>query len=367
MKITTGNKIKITVLAAGLTVMLVFGYLILRVTDQETAFNADTSTTTSGEPAQTSSSDAVKNAGGALPGGSNGMQTSTELEKKAFEDQVVRELQKNYGKTIANKSTQASLINVKRYILSLFPGEEGENLFTRVVRLAFPDHADAIFDTLAKLEQYHAWLDENAARLEQMSAVEKTAALWEMREALFGEDAVEIWSGELLATDARKKAMQDTMAFLEQSYDTTIDEKLDMFHNALRQTYENTAEEFVLEYKEMSAKVFFSLESVQDELQQMSPEQRQWEINKVRRQMGFTEEQVEKMADYDAVREQRWEVGYKYMAERDTLAAQFEGPELEEKLKAAREKYFADEAGTIELEEKDGFYRFLRPRVYGRN
>lgn len=366
MRIKTGNKIKLAVLAGGLAVMMVFGYFILRVTDQEMAFDADTMTSTSG-PMPTSSRDATKNVAGTFTDENDRMPRDAEMGKIAFEDQVVRELQKNYGGTITKKSTQASLINVKRYILSLFPGEDGENLFANAIRRAFPDQADAIFDTLSKLEAYHAWLDENESLLAQMTELERTAALWEMRETLFGEDAMEIWSGELLATDARKKAMQDTMAFLEQSYDTTIDEKLDMFQTALRQTYENTAEEFVLEYRGMSAKVFFSLESVQEEIQQMSPEQRQWEMNKVRRQIGFTEDQVEKMTEYDAIRDQRWEVGYRYMEERDALVSKFEGPELEEQLKAAREKYFLDEAGTIELEENDGFYRFLRPRVYGRN
>lgn len=366
MKITTGNKIKLAVLAAGLTLMMILGYFILRVADEKTIVDAG-GIASSGGPALTSPIDKAIKALGLSANENDGTQTPAEIEKQAFEDQVVKELQKNYGRTIAKKSTQASLLNIKRYILSLFPGEDGENLFVRVIRRAFPDQADAIFDTLSKLEAYHAWLDENAALLEQMSEAEKKLFLWEMRESMFGEDAMEIWSGEMLATDARKKAMQETMALLEQSYDTTIDEKLDMFHNALLQTYENTAEEFVLEYKDMSAKVFLSLESVQEELQQMSPEQRQWEINKVRRQMGFTEEQVEKMTEYDAIRNQRWETGYRYMEERDALVARFEGQELEEKLKAAREKYFNDEAGTIELEENDGFYRFLRPRVYGRN
>lgn len=366
MRITTGNKIRLAVLTGGLAVMMVFGYFILRVTDKQMAFDADTMTSTSGS-VPTSSRDAAKSATGTFTDENDRMPRDAEMGKTAFEDQVVRELQKNYGRTIAKKSTQASLINVKRYILSLFPGEDGENLFARAIRRAFPDHADAVFDTLSKLEAYHAWLDENESLLAQMTELEKNAALWEMRESLFGEDAMEIWSGELLATDARKKAMQDTMAFLEQSYDTTIEEKLDMFQTALRQTYENTAEEFVLEYRGMSEKVFFSLESVQEELQQMSPEQRQWEMNKVRRQMGFTEDQVEKMTEYDAIRDQRWEIGYRYMEERDALVLKFEGPELEEQLKAAREKYFQDEAGTIALEENDGFYRFLRPRVYGRN
>jgi hypothetical protein len=49
------------------------------------------------------------------------------------------------------------------------------------------------------------------------------------------------------------------------------------------------------------------------------------------------------------------------------LVENFKGPEQEEKLKALREKYFQDEANTIEREENDKFFQFERPHIYGRN
>jgi hypothetical protein len=55
------------------------------------------------------------------------------------------------------------------------------------------------------------------------------------------------------------------------------------------------------------------------------------------------------------------------MQEREDAVKEFKGPEREERLKALREQYFQDEAKTIELEEKDNFFRFNRPRIYGRN
>ena len=57
-----------------------------------------------------------------------------------------------------------------------------------------------------------------------------------------------------------------------------------------------------------------------------------------------------------------------YMQERNELVENFKGPELEDKLKALREKYFYDETNTIEREEEnDKFFRFERPHIYGRN
>jgi hypothetical protein len=53
--------------------------------------------------------------------------------------------------------------------------------------------------------------------------------------------------------------------------------------------------------------------------------------------------------------------------ERARLEATFESDALEGELRALREEHFADEAPTIEAEGRDGFFRFDRPRVYGRN
>ncbi|MCK7512873.1 MAG: hypothetical protein MZV70_58535 [Desulfobacterales bacterium] len=74
------------------------------------------------------------------------------------------------------------------------------------------------------------------------------------------------------------------------------------------------------------------------------------------------------MAAIDAKREQRWNNGLEYMQERNAIVENFTGPEQEDKLKDLREKYFQDEANTIEREEEnDKFFRFERPHVYGRN
>ncbi|MFZ2631550.1 MAG: hypothetical protein WA081_15165 [Desulfosalsimonadaceae bacterium] len=360
-----GNKIKIAAAGAGIVITMIFCYLFLLGTDRETAL-APQHVPVSADASPASAPADGKNIASPAPSPAGPPGNTPEMNQMTIKDKIVKELQKNYGGTISKISTQASLYGVRNYILSMFP-DDGGKTFSEIIKRAFPDFADAIMATLNKLDTYNQWLADNEAILAMMSESEKTAALWEKREALFGDAAKEIWSGELLATDARKKTMQDTMAVLQESRDTTIEEKLDMFNAALHETYDNSPEEFILEYKDMSAKVFFSLDSVQDELKKLPPDQRQFEMNKIRREMGFTQEDIEKMEEYDAVREKRWEVGLQYMAERDAVAAESQGPEQEEKLKAIREKYFQDEAQTIELEEKDDFFRFKRERVYGRN
>jgi hypothetical protein len=62
------------------------------------------------------------------------------------------------------------------------------------------------------------------------------------------------------------------------------------------------------------------------------------------------------------------DVGLKYMEERKRIVSEFQGDQQKEQLKALREKYFQDEAQTIQAEEEnDDFFRFERPRYFGRN
>ncbi|HEX8821120.1 MAG TPA: hypothetical protein VF794_14420, partial [Archangium sp.] len=86
-----------------------------------------------------------------------------------------------------------------------------------------------------------------------------------------------------------------------------------------------------------------------------------------REEMGLDDEALKRWDELDKVRDTRWEVGSQYMSEREALAQQYSGAELETKLQELRTRYFADEAGTVAEEEETGFYRFSRPRQWGRN
>ncbi len=295
-----------------------------------------------------------------------GDQTGALVPSDPFIDRMVRELKKCYAKTISQKSTQASLIGIRDFVLGTHP-DNGRAVFYTILKQAFPDYADEIMETLAGIDEYTRWLEDNKKMLSRMTALERTTAMWEKRKELFGDDAEKIWSGDVLATEARKAKMQDIMAALNEESTTSIDEKLHVYQGALNETYKGTPEEYLLGQNAILSKVFFSIDSVQNELKNMSPEQRQMEINSIRRQMGFSEEQIEELAKRDAEKEQRWQVGYRYMQQREKVMQQYEGEEREERLKDLREQYFQDEAKTIELEEKDNFFRFERPRIYGRN
>jgi hypothetical protein len=296
----------------------------------------------------------------------NEIEKSPLVKNDPFIEQMVGELKRYYGKTISEKSTQAGLIGIRDFIMRNRP-ENRKAVFYTILMRAFPDYAHEIVKTLNKLDLYNQWLQDNKRMLSLMSATERNAALWAKRRELFGDDAEKIWSGDLLATEARKVKMQDTLAVLNKSDTTTIDEKIEVYQGALRDTYNGSPEEFFLKQNDLMAKIFFSIDSVQDQLKKMSPDQRQLEINRIRKKMGFSDQQIETMARRDADNTLRWETGLQYMKEREAVVQQYNGPEQEEKLKVLREQYFDDEAKTIELEEKDDFYRFKRPHIYGRN
>ena len=292
--------------------------------------------------------------------------TAPTVMNDPFADKIVIQLQSVYGRTIADKSVQAGILPIRDFIMNLHP-ENGKAYFYSILLRAFPEYADEIMQTLDKLDEYNRWLAENRERLQKMTAGGRLAALEEKRKELFGRDADKIWSGEILASEARKAMMQDTLTSLDESRGLSIDQKMDAYRRSLHETYDGTAEAFVLQQGAILSKVFFSLDSVQAELNRMSPGERQEEINRLRAKMGFTEQQVESMARRDADNAGRWETGLKYMEQREAVVRGYQGEEREARLAQLRTTYFGDEADTIAREEQDNFYRFKRQHIWGRN
>jgi hypothetical protein len=128
-----------------------------------------------------------------------------------------------------------------------------------------------------------------------------------------------------------------------------------------------TAPSAPLEHPGMLAEAFLRTDAVQRELAALGPAERSRELAHIRRELGYAEEEIARMEEIDAWRESRWHNGLAYMQERARLTATFAGDALDEELRALRAEHFGHEAPTIEAEERDGFFRFERPRVYGRN
>ncbi|GGX43815.1 hypothetical protein [Saccharospirillum salsuginis] len=282
-----------------------------------------------------------------------------------FVDALARELKAEFGPRIEEVSIQARLYRIRLDVMERFPAS-GLNDFNSAIRQAFPDHARAILALMDKLDRYNDWLDRETAALMDLAPLERHGTLWAKRRELFGDDADLIWADERNKLARKQEEMQTLLAELNQAEHSTLDETLYQLETRMK----DTLGEDLAQYGDVNSvitKVFFGLTSVQKTLKALPPEQRQNEIDDIRRQMGYSEEQVERLHKRDQERNRRWNNGHAYMAERETLVSTLTGDERRRALNDLREQYFGVEAKTIRLEEENGFFRYERPRVYGRN
>ena len=112
---------------------------------------------------------------------------------------------------------------------------------------------------------------------------------------------------------------------------------------------------------------FLDLESVQKDLSSAGPEERAQSLREIRKGLGLSEEAIQRWEVLDGERDARWDAGAKYMQEREALAKQLSGADLEARLKELRSRYLGGEAEVVGEEEQNGFFRFTRPRRWGRN
>ena len=167
--------------------------------------------------------------------------------------------------------------------------------------------------------------------------------------------------------DAEEQALRDAILRVGAEEGLSLDARLARDQEAVEAARGGVPRSAVFENPSMLTEAFLRMDGVQRELAAQSPAARSEELARIRRELGFDEEQIARMQALDDWREARWQNGLLYMQERARIAATFEGDALEQELAHLRTRHFADEAPTIEREEEGGFFRFERPRVYGRN
>ena len=278
------------------------------------------------------------------------------------------ELREAHGHEIENLRFQVSLMGLRDDLIASYP-EQGAALFDRILRSAFPQLADQMLALIAKMDRYDSWLLGNILALNTLSPEGHEEALWAKRYELFSDDADLIWDLELGPEEERRESMQATVEMLDAAYETPLPNRLSLLTAAFETNYAGTYESMALDSRGVIAQVFFGFDSVQEDLSAMTAEQRQDQINDIRRNIGFDEQVVQQLAERDLTREARWQNGYAYMEARGVLEARYgQNAVPENELDMLREQYFQHEAPTIKREETDiGFYRYNRPRVYGRN
>jgi len=282
-----------------------------------------------------------------------------------FESELIAKLKSTYGARIQELNVQAGLIKVKKYVLKYDP-LEGIERFSRIIYAAFPNYAASILSIIERLEIYNDWIIENQTMLTELSTIAQQGTIWEKRRELFGEDAEIIWSEELAELSNKQTKMHDIFSQLDQSTGMSIDETLYQLRTAISENHEGSIQALSSNGGKV-AHAFFNLESVQETLKSLSPDDRQIEINKVRKELGYSEEQISKQQEKDEKRNEQWDNGLLYMSERTALLESTSEADLPEALAVLQEKYFKLDAITIQKEEESEFWRFKRPRKYGNN
>jgi len=285
--------------------------------------------------------------------------------RQAFITSMVNQLQSQHADEISSPKVQASLQDFRNFVLEQFP-DNGVKIFEQIISLAFNEHALAILLLVANLDQYQSWYGDNLLTLNEMNLLERKGLIWQQRRSIFGEVADVLWQQEISVEEDKRQTVQQTLELLDKAQDIDMNERLFVLQNTLDEQYANTSQSMLIN-KGMVAKMYFTLASVQNDLQDMSDDQRRDALAQSRKQLGYSEQSINKLAQTDAKRELRWKNGYEYMNARDQLLQLYEGDELNHKLIDLRQQFFKHEAATITAEENSGFMRYERPRLYGSN
>ncbi|GAA3960580.1 hypothetical protein [Allohahella marinimesophila] len=295
-------------------------------------------------------------------------QTTPNLPADAIDHEnrrLAQELVDNYGDSISDPAVQVSLLRLREALLRKDP-QNGLARFDTILQLAFPDLATEIAESVSKMATYRDWLYEVQPELVALDQLQQDAMLWTRRRELFGDAAERIWTAEREQAAQQQRQIQTTIARLDKAYDTSLEEKVYQLETALEDTYGDLQSHAPIGPAQ-TAQVYFDLDSVQSVLHEMPNEERQDKIRELRMSMGFTEAEARKLGESDAKRNERWDKGLSYMSRRQDLEARLEGEQLATALADLREEAFGAEAPTIAKEEAIGFFRYKRPRLYGRN
>lgn len=281
-------------------------------------------------------------------------------DKNLTMEQIVALLRKHYGKNISNNWVQIRLIeDLIRMLKEKYPDSWVTELYV-LLKVAFPDLADQIFNRFEQYQEYQKWLDKERDSLMSLTPEDRQKILWDKRYDIFGkETANEIWSSEIKA-----QQLQQSLKEIDES-SGNINDKAKQFKASLQNIYGEQTQDFLSKRNFDLSQSFLQLSSIQKELQNMDSDTRYKTLKQIRIYLGMEQEAVKRLEDLDKERDLRWEIGKQYFAERESLIKRGAS---EEELNKLRLKFFSPEmADVIKQEEDSGFFRFKEQRIYGIN
>ncbi|MCY1020640.1 hypothetical protein [Pyxidicoccus sp. MSG2] len=296
-------------------------------------------------------------AAGAAPAASPQEAGDAELEA------LVTAMRERYGARLDEPSVQMRMLEeLMRFFQKRNPDGWREELLA-FLKKAFPERYEELAAMLRNREDYEKWVKDNDAYLRGLGEKERRAAVWDARNRLFGKDVAErLWAAEM-----KNQALADTLRSLDAMEGATVTEKLSTYKQQIKETQGVAADAYLARHQQELMNRFLDLSSIQRELTQMEPAERSQNLRTIRKEMGMDEEALQRWDSLDRTRDTRWDSGARYMEERAALAKELSGEALETRLQEVRTRYFGTEADIIGQEEAGGFFRYERPRVWGRN
>lgn len=284
------------------------------------------------------------------------------LRPTATRQHMVSQLRDTYAGNIDSPRIQVETIQkLIAWLKQAYPDLWQEHV-AEYLRAAFPENADALYDRYLSLEEYKLGLKEDHQAIMTMPPGDRRDHLWARRKMLFGEDALEIWDKEY-----KQLQVSEALDQIDGLEGASFEEKATFYDLSLTQIYGEEATDYKQDHTQQAVDHFFSIESIQEDLRNMPPDQRMEKMSALRRAMGMDEPAVARWAELDAARDQRWRAGEAYMQRRDQILEESGGGYQSSELDALRQEFFGTEAETIRNEEQSGYFRFNRKRVYGQN
>lgn len=253
-----------------------------------------------------------------------------------------------------------ALEQLLNYLKAHYPADWRERIGAFLALLA-PELAAQLQAELDALLRYDDWLLAHRQRLSSLAPAQRRAELWQMRHALFGDSADEIWAAE-----RRGEQVQAALAELDRDDGQALDAKLGRYLSAIEGEYGASASQLVETRRTELLNRFLTLDAVQSQLAALPAAARSATLQDLRARMGMDAAALERWSALDRERDQAWEQGQRYRRERDQVAARYQGAEREQRLRALQDELFGADAEVIRSEEAAGFFRYERSRRYGR-
>jgi hypothetical protein len=282
--------------------------------------------------------------------------------KTMQKEDVIATLKNLYTEGIYHPRVQLEAIeSLVRYLKKMYPNDWESHVW-EYLAAAFPDYANELFSNYKKLVFYKQWIKDNFAMLTGLPRDRMNELMWDKRKAFFGNDALKIWELEL-----KQKEVKDVLAEIQDETNLPFDKKTDFYRHQLEAIYGDISEAFIKAHQQKMMNQFLEVASVQDDLANMQKAERQKNLTEFRKSMGLDEDAIKRWDQLDATRDARWANGLAYMKAREQIINKNTGEDQSQSLNKLRQHYFGAEAETIAREEMSQFYRFNRPREYGKN